>query len=250
MLTTFASIVFDRDRLRIVPNAYSLSGCDLKNWTSSPRIAFCLPLGQLSVPGANTGNPLCLQRLINAAGDPIDPWRSVRRVRPVRRRGPRQRGVAAWTSTHPGSSTASRCASTASTWSRSSMPSSTGAFPAGPTARRGPGRSARGLGRARAHLGSHARARRGDAGRHRRRLGRRRVVVRADAAAPGPRHGHLAAPGVLEIEQPFHPLGLGYVRPEDDGSGASVSTATTPPYAEVLEARDGQSRWCATSSRR
>ena len=59
---------------------------------------------------------------------------------------------------------------------------------------RGPGRSARGLGRARAHLGGDAGARRGDAGRHGRRVGGRRVVVRADAAAPGPRHGHLAAP--------------------------------------------------------
>jgi hypothetical protein len=32
-----------------------------------------------------------------------------------------------------------------------------------------------------------------EAGRHRRRVGRRRVVVRADAAAPGACHRHLAA---------------------------------------------------------
>ncbi len=56
---------------------------------------------------------------------------------------------------------------------------------------RGP---AGGVGRARAHLGRHARAGRGDAGRHRRRVRRRRVVVRADPAAPGDGHRHLAAP--------------------------------------------------------
>jgi hypothetical protein len=38
--------------------------------------------------------------------------------------------------------------------------------------------------------------------------------------------------GVLEIEQPFHPLGLGHSEAEDD-------TAVTPSYAEVLEAREG-----------
>ena len=44
--------------------------------------------------------------------------------------------------------------------------------------------------------------------------------------------------GVLEIEQPFHPLGLGLAGPEDEGADASVTNATTPSYAEVLEARE------------
>jgi uncharacterized damage-inducible protein DinB len=36
--------------------------------------------------------------------------------------------------------------------------------------------------------------------------------------------------GVLEIEQPFHPLGLGHAEAQDDSS-------TTPSYADVLEVR-------------
>jgi hypothetical protein len=39
---------------------------------------------------------------------------------------------------------------------------------------------------------------------------------------------------VLEIEQPFHPIGLG------DGVDASILTTATPPYAEVLEVRAGR----------
>ena len=44
--------------------------------------------------------------------------------------------------------------------------------------------------------------------------------------------------GILEIEQPFHPLGLGHAGPEDEDTDASETTATTPPYAEVLEVRE------------
>ncbi len=39
--------------------------------------------------------------------------------------------------------------------------------------------------------------------------------------------------GVLEIEQPFHPLGLGHAEAEDD-------TSATPSYADVLEVRAGR----------
>lgn len=45
--------------------------------------------------------------------------------------------------------------------------------------------------------------------------------------------------GILEIEQPFHPLGLAHSSAEADGSDASVSTTDKPSYAEVLEARAG-----------
>ena len=69
-------------------------------------------------------------------------------------------------------------------------------FPGRARATRGrPGRPARGVGGAGAHLGGDARPRLGDARRHGRRLGGRRVVVRADAAAPGPGHGHVAGQG-------------------------------------------------------
>ncbi len=43
--------------------------------------------------------------------------------------------------------------------------------------------------------------------------------------------------GVLEIEQPFHPLGLSDGSMEEEGFDMSVFTAETPSYAEVLEAR-------------
>jgi len=43
--------------------------------------------------------------------------------------------------------------------------------------------------------------------------------------------------GILEIDQPFHPLGLANPEAEDDGQDQSVFTTTTPSYAEVLEAR-------------
>lgn len=43
--------------------------------------------------------------------------------------------------------------------------------------------------------------------------------------------------GVLEREQPFHPLGLAGPGAEEDGLDLSLLTSTTPSYAEVLEAR-------------
>jgi uncharacterized protein YjbI with pentapeptide repeats len=42
---------------------------------------------------------------------------------------------------------------------------------------------------------------------------------------------------VLEIEQPFHPLGLANPEAEDDGLDMSVFATATPSYSEVLEAR-------------
>jgi hypothetical protein len=42
---------------------------------------------------------------------------------------------------------------------------------------------------------------------------------------------------VLEIEQPFHPLGLVDSGTEDDGLDTSVFTTATPSYSEVLDAR-------------
>ena len=110
------------------------------------------------------------------------------------------RGGRAWTaptSTRRGSPTgAASCASTASTWSPSSRPSSTAASPGAPSGapeiRTACGRPGPTLERAWAATLD---AGRDDAGRHGRRLGRRRVVVRADAAAPRPGHRHVAAPG-------------------------------------------------------
>lgn len=43
--------------------------------------------------------------------------------------------------------------------------------------------------------------------------------------------------GILEIEQPFHPLGQVDTGTEADGFDMSVLTTGTPTYAEVLEAR-------------
>ena len=45
--------------------------------------------------------------------------------------------------------------------------------------------------------------------------------------------------GVLELEQPFHPLGLGGAGIED-GVDMSIFTTVTPSYGEVLEARAGR----------
>src|SRR5262249_2708407 len=45
---------------------------------------------------------------------------------------------------------------------------------------------------------------------------------------------------ILEIEQPFHPVGLVGTSTEEDGVDMSVFATTTPPYAEVLAARDGR----------
>jgi hypothetical protein len=45
---------------------------------------------------------------------------------------------------------------------------------------------------------------------------------------------------ILEIDQPFHPLGLAHASAEDDGLDMSIFTTVTPPYAEVLEVRAGR----------
>jgi hypothetical protein len=45
---------------------------------------------------------------------------------------------------------------------------------------------------------------------------------------------------ILEIEQPFHPLGQPNVEYETDGSDMSIFSAGTPSYADVLEARAGR----------
>jgi DinB family protein/pentapeptide repeat protein len=42
---------------------------------------------------------------------------------------------------------------------------------------------------------------------------------------------------ILEIEQPFHPIGLAHASAEDDGLDMSIFTTVTPSYAEVLEVR-------------
>ncbi len=42
---------------------------------------------------------------------------------------------------------------------------------------------------------------------------------------------------ILEIEQPFHPLGLAGPQAEDDGLDMSLFVTETPAYADVLEAR-------------
>jgi len=46
--------------------------------------------------------------------------------------------------------------------------------------------------------------------------------------------------GILEIERPFHPVGLAGPGAEEDGLDMSVFTAATPSYAEVLEVRAGR----------
>ncbi len=45
---------------------------------------------------------------------------------------------------------------------------------------------------------------------------------------------------ILEIEQPFHPIGQTYSGAEDDGLDMSIFTTVTPSYAEVLEVRAGR----------
>jgi hypothetical protein len=45
---------------------------------------------------------------------------------------------------------------------------------------------------------------------------------------------------ILEIEQPFHPIGQTSAGAEQDGFDMSILTAATPPYAEVLEVRAGR----------
>jgi hypothetical protein len=46
--------------------------------------------------------------------------------------------------------------------------------------------------------------------------------------------------GVLEIDHPFHPLGLADVATAGGGSGTPTPPATSPSYDEVLEARAGR----------
>ena len=43
--------------------------------------------------------------------------------------------------------------------------------------------------------------------------------------------------GVLEVDQPYHPLGLRDAGTEGDGDAGSVFTSGTPSYADVLAAR-------------
>jgi hypothetical protein len=45
---------------------------------------------------------------------------------------------------------------------------------------------------------------------------------------------------ILEIEQPFHPIGQAGPGAADDGLDMSIFTAVTPSYADVLEARAGR----------
>jgi DinB superfamily/Pentapeptide repeats (8 copies) len=45
--------------------------------------------------------------------------------------------------------------------------------------------------------------------------------------------------GILEIEQPFHPLGQAGPEAADDGMDVSIFVTETPSYADVLEVRAG-----------
>jgi DinB superfamily len=45
---------------------------------------------------------------------------------------------------------------------------------------------------------------------------------------------------VLEIKQPFHPIGLTDTATEADGLDMSIFATATPSYSEVLEARAGR----------
>jgi hypothetical protein len=45
---------------------------------------------------------------------------------------------------------------------------------------------------------------------------------------------------VLEIKQPFHPIGLRDASSTEAGLDMSVFTTVTPPYAEVLQVRAGR----------
>src|SRR5512145_424504 len=45
---------------------------------------------------------------------------------------------------------------------------------------------------------------------------------------------------ILEIEQPFHPIGQPNAEYETDGNDMSIFTTVTPSYAEVLEVRAGR----------
>lgn len=45
---------------------------------------------------------------------------------------------------------------------------------------------------------------------------------------------------ILEIEQPYHPIGQPNAGAEDDGLDMSIFTTVTPAYAEVLDVRAGR----------
>jgi len=45
---------------------------------------------------------------------------------------------------------------------------------------------------------------------------------------------------ILEVEQPFHPIGLAGPGAEDDGLDLSIFTTAPPPYADVLGVRAGR----------
>jgi hypothetical protein len=45
---------------------------------------------------------------------------------------------------------------------------------------------------------------------------------------------------ILQTGQPFHPIGLLYADPEEDGSDMPAFTTAPPTYAEVLEVRAGR----------
>jgi DinB superfamily/Pentapeptide repeats (8 copies) len=45
---------------------------------------------------------------------------------------------------------------------------------------------------------------------------------------------------ILEVEQPFHPIGLAYAGAEDDGLDMSIFMTDTPSYDEVLQVRAGR----------
>jgi uncharacterized protein YjbI with pentapeptide repeats len=45
---------------------------------------------------------------------------------------------------------------------------------------------------------------------------------------------------ILEIDQPFHPVGLAHASAADDGLDMSIFTTATPSYADVLEVRAGR----------
>jgi len=45
---------------------------------------------------------------------------------------------------------------------------------------------------------------------------------------------------ILEIDQPYHPIGQPNVEYETDGCDMTVFSTVTPPYAEVLEVRAGR----------
>jgi len=45
---------------------------------------------------------------------------------------------------------------------------------------------------------------------------------------------------ILELEQPFHPIGLAGPGAEDDGLDMSIFTMVTPSFGEVLEVRAGR----------